>query len=275
MLGDNILGPGNIIGVLDGIAGGDLEGNFPVPKVKSIQGVAISGTPGAGWKLISTGASAASWVKNLQPVTIVTTAATLLPNAFTPIETTTGSLVMQLPSAQQQGTLCAVQKYDSTIYAVQVSGSIEAESKTFELLYPKEAILFVADSNGSWWPLANYRSLAGLDARYVGVQRTIHEITASGTETTIPDVSVATATKIVLTNNCALTFPMIHAGKQFILDLTQDNIGSRTVTWPTEVKWPEGNVPTLTTAAGAVDLFSFICIDGIHWLGSTLGLNMH
>lgn len=38
------------------------------------------------------------------------------------------------------------------------------------------------------------------------------------------------------------------------LYLEQDGTGSRTVSWPSAVKWPGGQAPTLSTAAGAVDV---------------------
>jgi hypothetical protein len=274
-MGDNILGPGNIIGLADGPADGDLQGNYPGPTVKSLQGVVLSGTPGIGYTLVSTGSSAAKWTRQLQAVAPVSSTGTLVANALNPIEATAGPIVMNLPTGQQVGTLCAIQKYDSTTHVVSVSGSIQGSSHTLELPYQFDTYLFVTDSTGSWWPAASYRTLAGLDTRYVGTTRKVSEVANSGAATTIPDTTVATVTNVVLTANCTLTFPAIAVGKQFTLVLTQDSTGSRTVTWPTEVKWPGGTPPTLTTAAGSVDYFSFLCVDGTHWLGSTIGLNMH
>ena len=55
----------------------------------------------------------------------------------------------------------------------------------------------------------------------------------------------------------ALTLSNPIAGSQYTVLFIQDGTGSRTVTWPATVKWPAGTPPTLTTAAGAVDMCTF------------------
>ena len=68
--------------------------------------------------------------------------------------------------------------------------------------------------------------------------------------------------------------PAPAAGKSFVLALKQDGTGSRTVTWPAAVLWPAAAAPTLTTAVGKTDLFSFLCTDGAHWVGVTAAQNL-
>lgn len=72
----------------------------------------------------------------------------------------------------------------------------------------------------------------------------------------------------------ATAYPVLTptAGTSLALALTQDGTGSRTVTWPSNVKWPGGTAPTLSTAAGAVDYLQLDCVDGANWYGRTLGL---
>jgi hypothetical protein len=53
----------------------------------------------------------------------------------------------------------------------------------------------------------------------------------------------------------------------FILVVVQDGSGKRTVSWPSEVKWPGGAAPELTKRAGAVDAFSFY-YNGKDYLGN-------
>lgn len=48
------------------------------------------------------------------------------------------------------------------------------------------------------------------------------------------------------------------SGYRFVLFLIQDGTGSRTVNWGSDMKFPGGVLPTLTTTAGAVDIFEFI-----------------
>ena len=104
----------------------------------------------------------------------------------------------------------------------------------------------------------------------------VNTVAASGAALTIPDVTVATVNQVTLTAACTLTFPAAAAGKSFVLALKQDATGSRTVAWPssTTLLWPGGTAPTLTTAVAKTDLFSFVCADGVHWLGVTAGLNL-
>jgi hypothetical protein len=49
----------------------------------------------------------------------------------------------------------------------------------------------------------------------------------------------------------------IIAGQTYTLHVVQDGTGSRTLTWPSIVKWPGGTAPTLSTAAGKRDVFVF------------------
>lgn len=97
----------------------------------------------------------------------------------------------------------------------------------------------------------------------------VNTVAVSGAAQTIPDVTVATINQITLTAACTLTFPAAAAGKSFVLALKQDGTGSRSVTWPTSATllWPAATAPTLTTAVAKTDLFSFVCADGVHWLG--------
>jgi hypothetical protein len=90
----------------------------------------------------------------------------------------------------------------------------------------------------------------------------VNTVAASGSALTLPDVTTATMHDVTLTANCTFTFPAAGAGKSFSLRLVQDGTGSRTVTWPGTVKWAGGTAPTLSTAAGAVDTFAFVCFDG-------------
>jgi hypothetical protein len=48
----------------------------------------------------------------------------------------------------------------------------------------------------------------------------------------------------------------VKAGQQYVIALTQDGTGSRTVTWGTNYKWQGGTAPTLSTAANAKDIIS-------------------
>ncbi|MGB2185104.1 MAG: hypothetical protein ACPH5P_00345 [Akkermansiaceae bacterium] len=66
--------------------------------------------------------------------------------------------------------------------------------------------------------------------------------------------------------NTTLTLTASQPG-DFVLKLAQDATGSRTVTWPANVKWPGGVAPTLTAAANAVDIIRFY-YDGTDFFGT-------
>lgn len=98
--------------------------------------------------------------------------------------------------------------------------------------------------------------------------------TDSTTAYTIPAPTTAGIVDLTLTGNCTITFPTATAGHSFTLILRQDGTGSRTVTWPSEVKWASGVAPTLTTTASAVDILGFFCADGTNWFGFVSGQDM-
>lgn len=91
----------------------------------------------------------------------------------------------------------------------------------------------------------------------------------TGTGYTVTDRSMHDLT---LTGNCTFTFPTNTTGKQFTLLLKQDGTGSRTVTWPSSVRWAAGTAPTITATASKTDVISFIA-DGTYWLGFVGGQN--
>lgn len=98
----------------------------------------------------------------------------------------------------------------------------------------------------------------------------------SGTSATV-DLADGNVHDITLTDNCTLSFTGSAAsvGCAFTLVLRQDGTGSRTVTWPSSVDWAGGTAPTLSTAASAVDVLTFVTIDnGTTWLGFVAGQAM-
>lgn len=96
----------------------------------------------------------------------------------------------------------------------------------------------------------------------------------SGATATI-DLESGNVHDVTLTDNCTFTFsnpPATGKAGSFTLILRQDGTGSRTVTWPASVDWPEGTAPTISTAASAVDVLVFVTVDGgTTWLGMLAG----
>jgi len=102
-------------------------------------------------------------------------------------------------------------------------------------------------------------------------------IANSSTAYTI-DLSNGNAFKITMTGNCTFTFsnpPASGKAGSFTLIQIQDATGGRTTTWPASVKWSGSNVPSLATAADAVNILTFITVDGgTTWYGFMAGVDM-
>src|SRR5690606_18176566 len=73
-----------------------------------------------------------------------------------------------------------------------------------------------------------------------------------------------------LTANATVTFSNPVAGAIYKFVLTQDGTGSRTVTWPAEVKWEGGVAPTLTTEAAATDIITCTYIGTTYYCSAQL-----
>jgi hypothetical protein len=110
----------------------------------------------------------------LQTVAAVATASgVLLPNQHNPVDATTGNWTMTLPTGQPGGTRLSVERVDGVpANSLSVTGSIRGvPATTITLLAPSatpahESVEFLADSSGSWWPIAGHKTKTWLDATY-------------------------------------------------------------------------------------------------------------
>ena len=99
--------------------------------------------------------------------------------------------------------------------------------------------------------------------------------TATDGSTVTFNLSNASQHKVVLGGNRTLAVSnSAGAGEKFIVRLVQDSTGSRTVTWFSNIYWPGGIEPELSTGASDEDAFGFICISSGNWLGFVLGYDM-
>jgi len=114
-----------------------------------------------------------------------------------------------------------------------------------------------------------------LDMR--GFYCTPQSTTCAGTGgTTTLDLSLTNEWRVTFgTNNGTLTVSNAVDGQKFIVSLTQDAVGTRTVVWFPTVKWTDGNgTPTLTATASKRDTFGFIATSGTTFDGFTVGQNI-
>lgn len=88
------------------------------------------------------------------------------------------------------------------------------------------------------------------------------------------DMAASNINSVTLGGNRTLTLSNVSVGQCFMLRLTQDGTGSRTVTWFTTIKWAGGAAPTLTTTAAKADLFGFLCTSSGNYDGFVIGQNL-
>jgi hypothetical protein len=100
---------------------------------------------------------------------------------------------------------------------------------------------------------------------YVETLNAIGTVTSSST-LSLTGGTVQTAT-LTASTACTFTMPTATAGKSFVLLIKQAaSTGNGTATF-TSVKWGTSGAPTITAAAGKMDILTFIA-DGTNWYGS-------
>ena len=93
--------------------------------------------------------------------------------------------------------------------------------------------------------------------------------------TTTCDLSAANIQHIVMgAGNTTIALSNVAVGQLFMIDITQDAVGSRTVTWFSTIRWAGGSAPTLTTTANKRDAFGFLCTGSGTYDGYIIGQNI-
>ena len=85
------------------------------------------------------------------------------------------------------------------------------------------------------------------------------------TASTVIDLSTFNVFNLSMTLNTTVSFtnpPASGTAYSFMLYCKQDAVGSRTITWPASVKWPNSSPPTMSTGANKIDVFNFFTLDG-------------
>ncbi len=96
---------------------------------------------------------------------------------------------------------------------------------------------------------------------------------AAGTATL--DLSLGNEHQITMpAGNITIAISNATVGQKFIVSITQDSVGSRTVTWFTTIRWVDGSAPTLTTTASKRDTFGFIVTGSGTYDGFIVGQNL-
>jgi hypothetical protein len=148
----------------------------------------------------------------------------------------------------------------------------------------------ILDSNGAWeYGTGTYSSSGTTLARTLGASSTGSLLNLSGSSQvfitarkqdfiesnqvltdaatinwSLTDSRFATVT---LSGNRTVAAPTNAVVGSMILIVKQDGAGGRTLTWNSVFKWPGGVPPVLSSAANAIDVFSFV-YDGTNFYGT-------
>lgn len=93
-------------------------------------------------------------------------------------------------------------------------------------------------------------------------------ITSSGGAASI-NWDLGNKAAITLTEATTISFSDTGGAASLTIKVTQDGTGSRTITWPVATLWSGGSVPTLTAAAGSVDIIT-LYFDGTTYYGASV-----
>lgn len=96
-------------------------------------------------------------------------------------------------------------------------------------------------------------------------------ISSSGTEFA-PNLAAGALFAYASTGNVTITLPAALIGKSFTVSLNYG--GAHDITWAGAARrWPKGEVPTPTSEAGKIDVFTFLCVVEDVWLAFPSGDN--
>lgn len=112
------------------------------------------------------------------------------------------------------------------------------------------------------------------DANFLEIYKRLTTQTVNATVggTTTWDVSLGGYLKLVQgAGNTTLASPTnMFDGGSLVVEVVQDGVGSRLVTWGSLFVWTAATAPTLTTTANKRDLIFFTCANGVAYGGQTI-----
>jgi hypothetical protein len=93
-------------------------------------------------------------------------------------------------------------------------------------------------------------------------------LTLSGGSTTLTPAT-ASLYLLTLTANSSISLGAATAGldEEMQLLIIQSGGAAHTITWPSNIGWPGGTAPVLTTTVGNADLIRLVCGNGFSWYG--------
>jgi hypothetical protein len=109
------------------------------------------------------------------------------------------------------------------------------------------------------------------DAELAALVRHVTAQTLTDAASVVWDTSAGHLASVTLGGNRTLAAPTNGVAGTYILCVTQDGAGGRTLAYNAAFKWADGTAPVLSTAIGAVDVLSFVSLDGAVFYGALLG----
>lgn len=101
-------------------------------------------------------------------------------------------------------------------------------------------------------------TLTGATITATKLVNTVVSYTPDAAGTATLDLTTGNIHKITMpAGNITIAVSNETVGQCFLVEITQDATGSRTVTWFSTIKWAGGSAPTLTTTASKRDTFGF------------------
>lgn len=108
-----------------------------------------------------------------------------------------------------------------------------------------------------------------------GAYQAAETYTPAGAGTATLDLSKSNRHVITMpAGNITIALSNTKVGQKFIVEIIQDSVGSRTVTWFSTIKWAGGSAPTLTTTANKKDTVGFVVTSVGNYDGYVIGQNV-
>jgi hypothetical protein len=128
--------------------------------------------------------------------------------------------------------------------------------------------------SGSWGDTLNtFLSVSHSATGVIATTAQTYTPSASGTATL--DLSLSNQHYITMpAGNITIALSNATVNQIFLVTITQDSGGSRTVTWFSTIRWAGGSAPTLTTTASKRDVFGFIRTGSGTYDGFVVGQNL-
>lgn len=176
------------------------------------------------------------------------------------ISTTLSHIVPNLVSGEDFTVLQDIAGFGThsaanTVFAQLASG----DYKIIDTRATKKALEYNADYSSAF----TARSLVDKGSSYQRVQQSA----VAAAATTSIDLSIGSVVPVTMGASITTLNLNNPSVGQYILKLTQDATGGRTITWPASVKWPAGTAPTLS-AANKTDIIT-LTYDGTNFYGSS------